>query len=176
MGSYDSSNFSTYLSACTILNQAEHKVREDRLAKRIEELTCQAEVMPEKGWKIITVREGTHKTLLDMSTHESCSIDELIQTWLTSQSASKPRRRKEIGEVSELTSELAGQKRETTLPVTSKPKIQPEPLVKPMREPREQKPYRYTLSIQPKASNGPPWRTPSRPMTRSPTRISSTVS
>jgi adenosyl cobinamide kinase/adenosyl cobinamide phosphate guanylyltransferase len=155
-----------------MLNQAEHKVREDRHARRIEELTCQAEAMPERGWKIITVREGTHKTLLEMSTQENCSIDELIQTWLTSQLTSKPRRRKEVGEVSELTSELTSQKQETTLPVTNKPKIQPETTVKLVREPREQRPYRYTLSIQPKASNGPPWRTPSRLMTRGPTRIS----
>ena len=121
-------------------------------------MTCQAEAMPEKGWKIITVRKELHRKLVDLSTKEGVSIGELIESRLTSQLTSKLRRM-EV-EVSELTSELTSQKEEATLPN------------KPTKEPREQEPkvsrrgksqpYRYTLSMQPKASNNTPWRMPSR--------------
>jgi len=90
--------------------------------------------MPEKGWKIITVRKELHRKLVDLSTKEGVSIGELIESRLTSQLTGKLRRM-EV-EVSELTSELTSQKEEATSPN------------RPTKEPREQGPYRYTLSTQ----------------------------
>lgn len=45
--------------------------------------------MPEKGWKIITVRESTHRALVDLSKKRGVSIDEWIQSKLTSQPTSQ---------------------------------------------------------------------------------------
>jgi len=46
-------------------------------------LTSQA--VPEKGWVSVTVRESTKKALLDQSTKNQVTIDDLIMSVLTSQ-------------------------------------------------------------------------------------------
>jgi hypothetical protein len=147
-------------------------VRRIRHARRIGELTCQAEAMPEKGWRIITVREELHKRLVNMSTKEGVSIGELIESRLTSQLTNEqvdlstrkrvPHRdlKKEVREMSELTSELTSQKEQAKEPLLVRPLKPAEDIEAPQestQEPkvlrlRESRPYRYTLSMQPKAS------------------------
>jgi hypothetical protein len=151
-------------------------VRRIRHARRIEELTCQAEAMPEKGWKIITVREKLHRKLVDLATEEGTSIGELIESLLTSRLTSKQVDRstrkqvsrqepnKEVQEMSELTSELTSQKEQAREPLVIKPlKLAEDVGVSraPKQEPkvlrkRESWPYRYTLSTQPKVSTSDP--------------------
>jgi seryl-tRNA synthetase len=151
-------------------------VRRIRHARRIEELTCQAEVMPEKGWKIITVRDKLHRKLVDLATKEGISIGELIESLLTSQLTSKQVDRstrkqvphqelkKEVREMSELTSELTSQKEQAKEPLVVKslklaedvevPRV-PKQELKVLRK-RESWPYRYALSMQPKVSTSDP--------------------
>jgi len=50
--------------------------------------------MPEKGWKIITIREGTRTSLMDRSSYpkRGRSVDDVIADLLTSQGSSQGRK------------------------------------------------------------------------------------